>query len=250
MAILELHGIRKNFGGLHVLRDINLAIEPGEKHAIIGPNGAGKSTLFHIVSGRLRASSGEVLFQQRPITNMAPHTIARAGIGRSFQIINVFPKLTVQQNLRAAVAGRLGFRLGLFRSFDGIPEVNRRAEEILEMVSLGAHRNALATELAYGEQRRLELGLTAATDPEVFLLDEPCAGLNADDTAAAIDLIRQVIGNKTLVIVEHDMNVVFGLADRVSVLHQGHVLLTGTPEEVRTDATVKNAYLGKKFDAA
>jgi branched-chain amino acid transport system ATP-binding protein len=250
MTLMEFRSISKSYGQTSVLKDVNLGVKSGERHALIGPNGAGKSTLFHIASGKAAPNSGQVFFKGSDVTDQKPYLRARNGIGRSFQIINVFPKLTVEDNLRCAVAAKQGHRLNFWRAFDGIENVRDRAEELLEMVSLFDQRHAVAGTLAYGEQRRLELALAAAADPEIYLLDEPCAGLNTHDTKAAIALINKVVGDKSLLIVEHDMDVVFMLADTVSVLHQGTVLITGSPEEVKKSAGVKEAYLGGHSGAA
>ncbi len=247
---LELRDIHHDFSGLQVLIGINLAVAPGERHAVIGPNGAGKSTLFNIISGRLRPRRGRVLYREHDITGAPPYRIARLGVGRSFQIINTFPRLTVYQSVRSAVVSRRGMRLDAWHLLDRQADVARETEEVLELLGLAERRHTPANALSYGEQRELEMALTVAVRPELILLDEPTAGLNAEETRKAIGLIRRVSEGKTLVMVEHDMEVVFTLADRISVLHYGQVLASGPPEEIRSSEEVKSAYLGRKAAVA
>jgi branched-chain amino acid transport system ATP-binding protein len=243
---LELRDIHHDFSGLQVLAGINLTVGAGERHAIIGPNGAGKSTLFNIVSGRLRPRRGHVLYRQHDVTGWPPHRIARLGVGRSFQIINTFPRLTVYQSVRSAVVSRRGMRLDAWHLLDRQADVARETGEVLELLGLTDRRHTPANALSYGEQRELEIALTVAVRPELILLDEPTAGLNAEETRKAVGLIRRVSEGKTLLMVEHDMEVVFTLADRISVLHYGEVLASGPPEEIRNSEDVKRAYLGRK----
>ena len=243
---LELHDIHHDFSGLQVLSGVNLAVTPGERHAIIGPNGAGKSTLFNIISGRFRPRRGRVLYRSHDITAAPPHRIARLGVGRSFQIINTFPRLTVYQNVRSAVVSKRGMRLDAWRVLDRQQDVAQETEQVLELLGLTDRRHTPASALSYGEQRELEIALTVAVRPDLILLDEPTAGLNTEETRKAIGLIRRVTDGKTLVMVEHDMEVVFTLADRVSVLHYGEVLATGPPDEIRSNEQVQRAYLGRR----
>jgi len=250
VTALELRDIHHDFSGLQVLTGIDLEVREGERHAVIGPNGAGKSTLFNIITGRYAPRSGHVLYRGRDITGAAPHRIARLGVGRSFQIINTFPRLTVFQNVRSAVLSRRHMRLDAWSLLDRQADVSREAEETLGMVGLLNRRDVPASELSYGDQRELEIALTVATRPDLVMLDEPTAGLNSEDTRRAVALIRQVTEGRTLVMVEHDMEVVFNLADRISVIYYGRVLATGTPDEIRTNEEVKRAYLGRKANAA
>ncbi|HXG05281.1 MAG TPA: ABC transporter ATP-binding protein [Candidatus Binatia bacterium] len=249
-AALEVRDIHHDFGGLVVLQGVDLAVREGERHAIIGPNGAGKSTLFNIITGRLRPRRGHVLYRGRDITGAAPHRVARQGIGRSFQIINIFPRLTVFQNVRSAVVSRRGRRLDAWSLLDRDAEITRETEMVLELLGLADRRDTPASALSYGEQRELEIALTVAVQPDLVLLDEPTAGLNAEDTRRAVALIRRVTEGKTLVMVEHDMDVVFTLADRISVIHYGRVLASGPPDAIRTSEEVRRAYLGRKAGAA
>jgi branched-chain amino acid transport system ATP-binding protein len=250
VTALELRDIHHDFSGLQVLTGIDLEVREGERHAVIGPNGAGKSTLFNIITGRYAPRSGRVLYRGRDITGAAPHRIARLGVGRSFQIINTFPRLTVFQNVRSAVLSRRHMRLDAWSLLDRQTDVSREAEEMLGMVGLLDRRDVLASELSYGDQRELEIALTVATRPDLVMLDEPTAGLNSEDTRRAVALIRQVTEGRTLVMVEHDMEVVFNLADRISVIYYGRVLATGTPDNIRGNEEVKRAYLGRRASAA
>jgi branched-chain amino acid transport system ATP-binding protein len=243
---LELRDIHHDFSGLQVLSGIDLAVRERELHAIIGPNGAGKSTLFNIVTGRYRPRKGHVLFRERDITGSPPHRIARLGIGRSFQIINTFPRMTVYQNVRSAVVSRRQMRLNAWSILERDRDIARETEEVLALLGLDGRRDTPASELSYGEQRELEIALTVATRPELIMLDEPTAGLNREDTRKAIEMIRRVTAGKTLVMVEHDMDAVFSLAGRISVIYYGRVLATGTPDEIRGSDEVKRAYLGRK----
>ncbi len=250
MTALELRDIHHDFSGLQVLTGIDLEIREGERHAIIGPNGAGKSTLFNIITGRYAPRRGLVLYRGRDITGAAPHTIARLGVGRSFQIINTFPRLSVFQNVRSAVLSRRHMRLNPWSLLERQSDVTGEADEVLAMVGLESRRGVPANALSYGEQRELEIALTVATRPELVMLDEPTAGLNSEDTRRAVALIRRVTEGRTLVMVEHDMEVVFDLADRISVIYYGRVLATGAPGEIRGNEEVKRAYLGRKASAA
>ncbi len=249
MSAVVLHGVRKCFGGNEVLRGVDLEVRSGERHALIGPNGAGKSTLFNIVSGRMRASSGSVTVDGASILGLPARAIARMGIGRSFQIINVFPRLSVLENVRSAVVCRCGLQWNCWSRLQSLRIPNERAVALLEEFGLTSVRDTPAGLLAYGRQRELELCLTLASDPRVLLLDEPCAGLNAEDTSRAVALIERVSAGRTLLIVEHDMGVVFRLAHRVSVLHHGRVLVTGSAAEVQGNEEVRDAYLGRRRDA-
>ncbi len=250
MTALELRDIHHDFSGLQVLSGINLEVREGERHAIIGPNGAGKSTLFNIATGRFAPRHGRVLYRGRDITGAPPHRIARMGVGRSFQIINIFPRLTVYQSVRSAVLSRRHMRLNAWSLLERQAEVSRETEEVLRMVGLLERRDTPAGELSHGEQRELEIALTMATSPELILLDEPTAGLNSEETRRAVGLIRRVTEGRTLVMVEHDMEVVFNLADRISVIYYGRVLATGSPDEIRRSEEVKRAYLGRKSSVA
>ncbi len=245
MAILRVQDIYKDFSGLQVLFGVSMEIQEGECHAIIGPNGAGKSTLFNIITGFYKPSRGQITFLDRDITRSSIHKIARMGLSRSFQIINIFPKMTVFENVRIAVLSRFNRRFNWTRFLHRDRKILEESDKILSLIGMMEVRDVPACEMSYGMQRQLELALTLARDPLLILLDEPTAGLNAEETRSIVPLIRKVIQGKTLVIVEHDMEVVFNLADRITVLNYGQVLATGTPDEIRGSEEVKKAYLGR-----
>ena len=241
---LELKDLRKSFGKSEIIRGINLAVPPGERVGIIGPNGAGKSTLFNLISGRFEPSSGEVLLNGQRIDGKKPFEINRMGLSRSFQITNIFPKLSVFENLRCGVLWSLGYKYTFLKFLANLDDANERAVELMEMIKLDKKRDVLAINLTYAEQRALEIGITIAGGANVILLDEPTAGMSRSETSRFIKLIKQVTVGKTLLTVEHDMGVVFGLADKIAVVVYGEVIAYDTPENVRTDQRVQEAYLG------
>jgi branched-chain amino acid transport system ATP-binding protein len=243
---IELKGLRKNFGPTEVIRGIDLAIAKGERHAIIGPNGAGKSTLFNLVSGLLKPTSGTISLKGEDITPLPPHLVNRRGLSRSFQVTNIFHRMSVWENVRCGVLWSTGQRYSFWRDVDSAPEANARTETILADFNLLDRRDVLAGVLTYAEQRALEIAITIAGGADVILLDEPTAGMSRHETGRAVDLIRRVSENRTLMIVEHDMSVIFGLADRISVLVYGAIIATGTPDQIRNDPKVKEAYLGQE----
>ena len=247
---LELKDLRKSFGKTEIIRGVNLAVRPGERVGIIGPNGAGKSTLFNLISGRFAPTSGQVLLNGQRIDGKRPFEINRAGLSRSFQITNIFPKLTVFENLRCGVLWSLGYKYTLFKFLADLDDANQRAEELMQMIRLDRKRDVLAMNLTYAEQRALEIGITIAGGAHVILLDEPTAGMSKSETSRFIDLIREVTVGKTLLTVEHDMGVVFGLADRIAVVVYGEVIAFDTPEAVRANARVQEAYLGTMAEQA
>ena len=241
---LELRDLRKSFGRTEIIRGIDLAVKSGERVAVIGPNGAGKSTLFNLISGRFGPTSGEVRLHGQRIDGLKPYEINRLGLSRSFQITNIFPKLSVFENLRCAVLWSLGYRYTFFKFLANLDDANERTEQLLEMIRLDRKRDTLATNLTYAEQRALEIGVTIAGGASVILLDEPTAGMSRSETTRFIKLIREVTEGRTLLTVEHDMGVVFGLADRIAVVVYGELLAFDTPEAVRANARVQEAYLG------
>jgi branched-chain amino acid transport system ATP-binding protein len=241
---LELRDVRKSFGKTEIIRGVSLKVNAGERVAIIGPNGAGKSTLFNLVSGRLAPSSGEILLDGTRVDGAPPQRINRLGLARSFQVSNLFTRLSVSENLRCAVLWSLGYRYAFWRFLSSLHDANERVEELLAMLQLGRRRDVLAMNLSYAEQRALEIGLTIAGGAAVVLLDEPTAGMSRSETRRFVQLIRDVTAGKTLLTVEHDMGVVFGLADRIAVLAYGEVIAFDTPAAVRADARVQEAYLG------
>ena len=247
--ILQLRGLRKSFGETEIIRGVDLAVAAGERRALIGPNGAGKSTLFHLISGNLAPTAGTVAFQGRDITGWAPQRVNRVGLARSFQITNIFPKLSVFENIRLAVLRQQPHPTAFWRRIDRVPGLAEATGQLLERVRLQARADALAGELSYSEQRSLEIAMTLASDPQLILLDEPMAGMSAEETDYTLGLIREVTAGRALLIVEHDMDVVFSLADNISVLVYGEVIATGTPDEIRAHQGVREAYLGEEVAA-
>lgn len=241
---LELKDLRKSFGPIEIIRGVNLDLRKGERHALIGPNGAGKSTLFHLISGRITPTSGEILFEGQDIAGTPPAEIVRQGLSRSFQITNIFPQMTVLENLRCAVLWKLGHRYSILRPTNGLVDVAEECERLLTELSLSHRAHDAADSLSYPEQRALELGLAVASGAHTLLLDEPMAGMSHSETDAALQLIMKVTEGKTLLMVEHDMGVIFEMADRISVLVYGEIIATGTPEEIRSNPAVQEAYLG------
>lgn len=241
---LELKDVRKSFGKTEIIRGTTLQVPKGERIAVIGPNGAGKSTLFNLVSGRFPVSSGDILLNGQSITELKPFEINRLGLSRSFQITNIFHKLTVFENLRCAVLWSLGYKYSFWHRLNGLKDARQRAEAVLEEIGLQRRRDTSAGLLTYAEQRALEIGITIAGGADVILLDEPTAGMSRSESDAAVDLIRRVTVGKTLLVVEHDMSVVFGLADKIAVLVYGEMIACDTPKNIRANQKVQEAYLG------
>ena len=241
---IELKNVRKSFGKTEIIRGTDLAVRPGERVAIIGPNGAGKSTLFNLISGRFGLTDGEILLNGRRIDGRKPFEISRMGLARSFQISNLFGRLSVFENLRCGVLWSMGYKYSFWNFLAGAKDANDRAEELMHMIKLERKRETLAMNLTYAEQRALEIGITIAGGADVVLLDEPTAGMSKSETKRFIELIREVTVGKTLLTVEHDMGVVFGLADKIAVLVYGEVIAFDTPDAVRANARVQEAYLG------
>ena len=246
---LELRDIRKSFGATPVIRGVSLDVHEGERHAIIGPNGAGKSTLFNLISGRFAPTSGSIVLCGETIARLAPHEINRRGLARSFQITNIFPRLSVYENIRCSVLWSLGYKYCFWRGVDKLRDAGERTDQILEQIRLTARRDAPAGVLTYAEQRALEIGITIAGDARVILLDEPTAGMSRAEADNAVALIRVVSQGRTLLMVEHDMGVVFNLADRISVLVYGEIIATDVPSRIRRNEAVQSAYLGSAADA-
>lgn len=243
---LTLAGIEQRFGATVVLRGVDLSIAAGERHALIGPNGAGKSTLFDVIAGARRPGKGRVLLDGIDVTGRPAHAIARRGLARSFQTTSVFERMSVLENLRCAVRCGSARSLGWRRHLAGFREVDRRAWQVLDALALSGFAGVPAGALSYGDARALDLGIALASGATTLLVDEPTAGLNRDEARRAIALLRDVSAGKTLVMIEHDMEAVFGLADRISVLVQGRIVATGTPDEIRADERVRAAYLGER----
>ena len=244
VAALELTDVKKAFGKTEIIRGVNLSIAKGERHAVIGPNGAGKSTLFNLISGRFGLSSGDISLNGKSIVGLKPYEINRSGLSRSFQITNIFPKLSVFENVRCATLYALGYKYSFWQKLSQLKDAEEKANDILRRIGLIARSDTMAGLLTYAEQRALEIGVTIATDAEVILLDEPTAGMSRSESDHAVELISSVTKGKSLVMVEHDMSVVFGLADRISVLVYGEVIATDTPANIRGNKAVQEAYLG------
>jgi branched-chain amino acid transport system ATP-binding protein len=243
---LELIDVHKSFGNSKIINGVNLTVHRGERLAIIGPNGAGKSTLFNLISGFYEVSKGQIKLNGHDITNNAPHHINRLGLSRSFQVTNIFPRMSVFENIRCALLWPLKYKYSFWHRCNRRKRLNERTEELLEKINLADRRDIPAGELAYAEQRALEVGITIAGGADVILLDEPTSGMSSSETDRAVNLIRSVTEDKTLVVVEHDMSVVFDLADRISVLVYGDIIATDVPDEIRSNAEVQEAYLGKE----
>ena len=241
---VELQDVRKSFGKTEIIRGANLAVRSGERVAVIGPNGAGKSTLFNLVSGRFGPTSGRILLNGERIDGMVPYEINRRGLARSFQITNIFGHLSVFENLRCGLLWSMGYRYAFWKFLASLTDANERAEQLLRMIRLEGKRDTLAMNLTYAEQRALEIGVTIAGGASVILLDEPTAGMSKSETTRFVELIREVTVGKTLLTVEHDMGVVFGLADKIAVLVYGEVIAFDVPEAVRGSQRVQEAYLG------
>jgi len=245
--VLETRNLRKEFDGLVAVADVSLRVREGELHAIIGPNGAGKTTLFNLISGVLPPTSGQVFLRGREITGLPPHQIARRGIGRSFQITNLFPNLTVLESVRLAAQARGRHSLRFWAHYRRYRQYEERAMAIIHQVGLTGREHFLARALPHGDQRKLEIALLLATEPDVLLLDEPTAGMASGEIPALADLIRRLReeGGRTILLVEHKMDVVMNLSDRITVMHQGRVLAEGTPAEISANEQVQRAYLGE-----
>ena len=242
--LLQIRNLRRSFGALTAVNGVSLAVEPTERRAIIGPNGAGKTTLFNVITGHLQPSSGDIVFEGRPLRGLSPHAVARRGISRSFQRNNVFTGLGVLENLRLAAAASEHGSFSLFGSVARMPRPLGRARQVAEAVGLTGRLETPAGALSYGEQRQLEIGIALATSPVLLLLDEPTAGMSPDETQRMTRLLAELPREVTVLIIEHDMDVVFSLADRITVLHYGEVLTEGTPDAVRRDSRVYEVYLG------
>jgi branched-chain amino acid transport system ATP-binding protein len=244
MAILELRGVDKSFGALEVLSRIDLDIEEGKITSVIGPNGAGKTTLFNVITGRFPASAGAILFKKRDITRMKAPEITLAGLARSFQITNIFKKLTVSENIFLAVQTKSPQRLSLFSPAKGLKEVGEKSSEILERLGLRKWADVPAGQLSHGDQRHLEIGMTLATGPELLMLDEPTSGMSPAEAAQTMDLIKDLSREFTIMLIEHNMDLVMNISDRIVVLNFGRKIAEGSPEEVAENPEVRRVYLG------
>ncbi len=243
-SAVELKDLKKNFGKTEIIRGVSLDVKSGERHAVIGPNGAGKSTLFNLISGRFLPSSGAIHLRGENITGLRPFEINRRGLSRSFQVTNIFPRLSVWENVRCAVLWSKGYKYSFWQNIDRLDDVRARTAEILDQLNMTARAQTPAGVLTYAEQRALEIGITIAGGADIILLDEPTAGMSRSETEHAVALIRKVSEGRTLIIIEHDMGVVFDLADRISVLVYGQILATDEPAKIKSNQKVQEAYLG------
>lgn len=241
---LRLEGVAKSFGKTRIIQGVDLEILPGERHALIGPNGAGKSTMFHLISGKLPLSGGVIEMNGGRIDGLPPHRIRRLGLSRSFQVSNLFGRLTVQENLECALLWPMGVHYSIRRPMSDLRDIKDRAGELVEMLHLGDVARQPTASLPYADQRVLEIGMTVAGDASIVLLDEPTAGMNRQETARMVELIDKISEGRTLVMVEHDMGVVFNLATRISVLVHGEVIASDAPANIRSNRAVQEAYLG------
>ena len=242
--ILKLSKVSKSFGPAQIIKNLDLNIKKGERHAIIGPNGAGKSTLFHLISGHYKPTSGSIVLNNEEIGSLDPHDINRKGLARSFQVTNIFPKMTVAENIRCGMLWAKDYKYSIFKLVNNENELNKSTSNILEELNLNHCANIPAGLLSYADQRALEIGITIASGADTIMLDEPTAGMSNSETERAVELIKKISEKRTLLIVEHDMGVVFDLADRISVLVYGEIICTDTPKKVRTNKKVQEAYLG------
>lgn len=242
--VLKLSKVSKSFGPAQIIKDLDLKIKKGERHAIIGPNGAGKSTLFHLISGHYTPTAGSILLNDEEIGSLDPHDINRRGLARSFQVTNIFPKMTVAENIRCGMLWAKDYKYSIFKIVNNEKELTEATSNILVELNLQHCANIPAGLLSYADQRALEIGITIASGADTIMLDEPTAGMSNSETARAVELIKKISENRTLLIVEHDMGVVFDLADRISVLVYGEIICTDTPKKVRTNKKVQEAYLG------
>ena len=249
MAILSLKDVKKNFGITEIIRGVSLDIVEGEKHAIIGPNGAGKSTLFHLISGRYNVTDGNIRFKEQQIENKPPYEIARMGLARSFQVTNIFQRMSVFENIRCALFWSKGYGYSFWHLLGRQTELNDEAMHVLEQIGLADRAKFPSGELAYAELRALELGVAIASGSELIMLDEPVAGMSHSEAQNAVELIRKITKGKTLIMVEHDMNIIFDVADRISVLVYGEIIATDEPKKIRANPKVQEAYLGEVHSA-
>jgi branched-chain amino acid transport system ATP-binding protein len=243
---LELIGLRKSFGPTEIIRGVDLQIKQGELHAIIGPNGGGKSTLYNLISGMYKVNAGSILLNGKEITNREPYDINRMGLSRSFQVTNIFPKMSVFENVRNGLLYHSGCKYAFWRFVNRRKDVTKRTNDVLESLDLYNKRDAPAMLLSYADQRALEIGITIAGGADVILLDEPTSGMSRSETERTVELIRSISKDKTVVVVEHDMGVVFDLAERISVLVYGEIIATDAPDNIRNNPEVQEAYLGKE----
>jgi len=246
MAILTIQNLCRRFGGVAAINGVNLFFAENELRSIIGPNGAGKTTLFNVITGRLSAHSGHIFFREQEITNRPPHEVVRLGICRTFQKCSMFPGLSVLENVRIARQIRMGGSHRVFAARDSLKAVKEEAQGILERLGLHDKAQMLARNLSHGDQRLMEIGVALAGTPRLLLLDEPTAGMSPRETERTMHLIRQLAKDVAVILVEHDMDVVMAISDKISVMHQGAIIAEGNPDEIQKNDRVREAYLGKE----
>jgi branched-chain amino acid transport system ATP-binding protein len=246
--LLELNSVTKKFRGLVAVERLNLSVSKGQTKSLIGPNGAGKTTAFNLISGALLPTSGEILFNGQKINGFPPHKLCHLGMARSFQITNIFQGLTVFENVRLSCQGKTG-KISLFGSVELLKEQIEETKRILDLTGLSSKRDELAGNLSHGDQRHLEIGIALASRPTFLLLDEPTAGMNLGERRATIELIKRFKGALTILLIEHDIDLVFEVSDEIAVLHQGRLLAEGDPSEIKANKEVRKAYLGEESDA-
>ncbi len=246
MSVLEVKGLNKSFGGIKATDDLNLSVTPGELHAIIGPNGAGKTTLISQLCGMQMPDSGTITFKGRDITQLPPHRRARMGMARSYQITSLIMEMSVEDNIALALQARDGSSFRFFRPARSIPHLREPARALLDRVGLKDKADHPTVALSHGEHRNMEIAIALATKADLMLLDEPMAGLGVEESAEMVELLKSIKGQHSILLIEHDMDAVFALADRISVLVYGHIIATGTPADIRTNEAVQHAYLGEE----
>jgi branched-chain amino acid transport system ATP-binding protein len=242
-VLLRTEALTRSFGSLMAVNRVDFTVHAGELRSIIGPNGAGKTTLFRLISGEMKPSAGRIWFKDEDITGRPQHVVVRLGIAKSYQITNIFPHLSVLENVRVAVQGHAR-AFNFWSTAAGLPGVRGKAQELLETIGLAAKAEELAANLSHGEKRHLEIGIALASEPTLLLLDEPTAGMSPEETDETMRLIRELARGRTVVLVEHKMKLVMKISDRITVLHQGAFLAEGTPDEIRANTTVQQTYLG------
>ena len=244
--ILEIHNLTCNFGSIKAVRNVNLKLKKNKIRAIIGPNGAGKTTLYNLITGKIKPNEGKIIFKGKDITAMSPYQVVKRGISRSFQITNIFPKLSVFDNIFIAVLANSNKTFHLFSKLSSFEDEINKTYNLLKTVELFEKHASATSEISHGERRNLELGITLALNPELILLDEPTAGMSIEETQKTVNLIQKISKKTTVLFTEHDMNIVFKIASTITVLHQGKIIAEGNPNEIRNNEEVQIAYLGEK----
>jgi branched-chain amino acid transport system ATP-binding protein len=245
--VIETQKLTKNFGALRAVSIVDLKVYPGQIHSIIGPNGAGKTTLFNLLTGSFPPTSGRIIFKEKEITGFPPHKVSKLGIGRSYQIVNIFPELSVLENVRIAIQSRTKINYHFLSSFRKLGFLEEKAREMLIRIGLKGKENILAKNLSHGEKRILDISVGLATEPSLLLLDEPASGLSENEKLIVTGLIHEIVNPITIILIEHNIDVVLNMSDRITVLNQGSVIAEGLPEEIQKNEKVQEAYLGEEL---